>query len=206
MVRCLSPVAGDVHLVVWAEDPWMTQRLLTASWLDDPMASPFGPDTPGFSLPVGTVTFLLTDIAGSTERWERAPKAMGVAVARHYELLDDAITAHHGVRPVEQGEGDSVVGAFARASDASAAALDAQRALAAEAWPEGADVRVRMAIHTSEAELRDEGNYFGPAVIRCARLRRSHMAGRCSCQARRPRWCSTTFLVARRWWIVARIA
>jgi hypothetical protein len=64
-----------------------------------------------------------------------------------------------------------VVGAFARASDAVAAALDAQRALAAEPWPDGATLTVRMAIHTGEAELRDEGNYFGPAVIRCARLR-----------------------------------
>ena len=76
-----------------------------------------------------------------------------------------------GVRPVEQGEGDSVVGAFSRASDAVAAALDAQRALAAEDWPAGVALRVRMAIHTGEAQLRDEGNYFGQTVIRCARLR-----------------------------------
>jgi predicted ATPase/DNA-binding CsgD family transcriptional regulator len=96
---------------------------------------------------------------------------MGRAVGRHYELLDEAIRAHRGVRPVEQGEGDSVVGAFGRASDAVAAALDAQRALVCEAWPEGAQLRVRMAVHTGEAELRGEGNYFGPAVIRCARLR-----------------------------------
>jgi predicted ATPase/DNA-binding CsgD family transcriptional regulator len=96
---------------------------------------------------------------------------MGRAVGRHYELMDQAITAHHGVRPVEQGEGDSVVGAFARASDAVAAALDAQRALVGEAWPEAAQLRVRIAVHTGEAELRGEGNYFGPAVIRCARLR-----------------------------------
>jgi predicted ATPase len=96
---------------------------------------------------------------------------MGRAVGRHYELLDEAIGAHRGVRPVEQGEGDSVVGAFARASEAVAAALDAQRALGCEPWPEGAELRVRMALHTGEAELRGEGNYFGPAVIRCARLR-----------------------------------
>jgi predicted ATPase/DNA-binding CsgD family transcriptional regulator len=96
---------------------------------------------------------------------------MGRAVGRHYELLDEAIRAHRGVRPVEQGEGDSVVGAFGRASDALAAALDAQRALVGEPWPEAAQLRVRMAVHTGEAELRGEGNYFGPAVIRCARLR-----------------------------------
>jgi class 3 adenylate cyclase len=113
----------------------------------------------------------LTDIEGSTRGWETAPEVMGRAVGRHYALLDEAVTAHHGVRPVEQGEGDSVVGAFARASDAVAAALAAQRALVSEAWPEGGHLRVRMAVHTGEAELRGEGNYFGPAVIRCARLR-----------------------------------
>jgi class 3 adenylate cyclase len=96
---------------------------------------------------------------------------MAAAVARHYEILDAAITGHHGVRPVEQGEGDSVVGAFSRASDAVAAggrraACVEQRTLAREA-----SLRVRMALHTGEAELRDAGNYFGRAVIRCARLR-----------------------------------
>ena len=144
---------------------------LPESWLDDPVPSGLSPDRPGFSLPVGTVTFVLTDIAGSTRGWESAPEAMGRAVARHYELLDEAITAHGGVRPVEQGEGDSVVGAFSLASDAVAAALDAQRALQAEPWPVATPVRVRMAVHTGEAELRDGGNYFGTAVIRCARLR-----------------------------------
>jgi predicted ATPase/class 3 adenylate cyclase/DNA-binding CsgD family transcriptional regulator len=133
--------------------------------------SGLAPDRPGFSLPVGTVTFLLTDTESSTRGWEAAPGAMGRAVGRHYELLDQAITAHNGVRPEEQGEGDSVVGAFARASDAVTAALDAQRAVTSEPWPEGAQLRVRMAVHTGEAELRGEGNYFGPAVIRCARLR-----------------------------------
>ena len=92
---------------------------------------------PGFALPTGTVTFLLTDVEGSSRQWEQASDAMAVAIARHYGLLEEAIVAHGGVRPVEQGEGDSVVGAFARASDALAAALDAQRALQAEVWPEG---------------------------------------------------------------------
>src|SRR6516162_4977459 len=96
---------------------------------------------------------------------------MAWAVARHYELLDAAVTADPGVRRVERGEGDSVVAAFSRASDAIAAAVEAQRALSAVAWPDATPVRVRMAVHTGEAELRDRGNYFGPAVIRCARLR-----------------------------------
>ena len=71
-----------------------------------------GPNAAGFTLPTGTVTFLLTDIEGSTRRGSGAPDAMAVAVARHYEILDEAIAAHGGVRPVEQGEGDSVVAAF----------------------------------------------------------------------------------------------
>ena len=92
-------------------------------------ASVNGRDERAFSLPTGTVTFLLSDVEGSTQRWEEAPEAMAVAIPRHDELLDEAIVAHGGVRPVEQGEGDSVVGAFSRASDAVAAAVAAQRAL-----------------------------------------------------------------------------
>jgi predicted ATPase/class 3 adenylate cyclase/tetratricopeptide (TPR) repeat protein len=122
-------------------------------------------------LPVGTVTFLLTDVEGSTFLWESAPDAMGASIRRHYQLLDAAITLHGGVRPVEQGEGDSVVAAFARASHALAAALDIQRAFHAERWPEGAALKLRIALHTAQAQLRDEVNYFGPAVNRCARLR-----------------------------------
>ena len=124
-----------------------------------------------FTLPTGTVTFLLTDVEGSTQRWEAAPAAMAVAIARHYELLEQAIEGHGGVRPVEQGEGDSVVAAFSRASDAVAAALAAQRALAAESWPEGAELRVRMAVHTGEVQLRGDDNYVGQTLNRCARLR-----------------------------------
>ena len=130
-----------------------------------------GVEQANFQLPVGTVTFLLTDVEGSTRLWESAPQATRIAIARHYEVLDAAISRHGGVRPVEQGEGDSVVAAFTRASDAVAAALDAQRAFVREAWPAGASLRVRMALHTGEAQRRDERNYFGQAIIRCARLR-----------------------------------
>jgi predicted ATPase/class 3 adenylate cyclase/DNA-binding CsgD family transcriptional regulator len=122
-------------------------------------------------LPVGTVTFMLTEVEGSTRLWESDPETMGVALARHYELLDAAITLHGGVRPVEQGEGDSVVAVFVRASDALAAALDIQRVFHCEGWPQGASLRLRIALHTAEAQLRDDGNYFGQAVNRCAQLR-----------------------------------
>jgi class 3 adenylate cyclase len=122
-------------------------------------------------LPVGTVTFLLTDVEGSTFLWESAPEVMGAAIRRHYQLLDAAITLHGGVRPQEQGEGDSVVAVFAHAGDALGAALDIQRAFRVECWPRGASLKLRIALHTALAQLRDEVNYFGPAVNRCARLR-----------------------------------
>jgi predicted ATPase/class 3 adenylate cyclase/DNA-binding CsgD family transcriptional regulator len=121
-----------------------------------------------FSVPTGIVTFLLTDIESSTSSWEVDGAAMGPAVSRHYELLDECVARWAGVRPVEQGEGDSIVAAFSRPSDAVNAALDAQRALLAELADQ---FRVRMALHTGEAQLRDEANYFGRTVIRCARLR-----------------------------------
>src|SRR5262245_59457663 len=110
-----------------------------------------GPDEPGFALPTGTVSFLLTDVEGSSRRWESAPDGMAVAIPRHFEILGEVIAAHGGVRPVQQGEGDSVVGAFARASDAVAAASDAQVRFLTEPWPEGAELHVRMAVHTGEA-------------------------------------------------------
>jgi predicted ATPase/class 3 adenylate cyclase/DNA-binding CsgD family transcriptional regulator len=130
-----------------------------------------------FAVPTGTVTFLLTDVEGSTRGWEAFPEAMTVSIARHYEILDAAISAHGGVRPVEQGEGDSVVGAFGRPSEALAAAMAAQQALAAEPWPDGGTLRVRMAVHTGEAQLRADGNYFGAPVNRCARIRAAGHGG-----------------------------
>jgi class 3 adenylate cyclase len=106
-------------------------------------------------LPAGMVTFLLTDVEGSTRLWESVPEAMGAAIRRHYQLLDAAIALHGGVRPQEQGEGDSVVAAFTCASDALAAALDIQRAFFCERWPEDASLRLRIALHTAEAQLRN---------------------------------------------------
>jgi predicted ATPase/class 3 adenylate cyclase len=124
-----------------------------------------------FALPAGTVTFLLSDIEASTRLWEAQPDAMAEAVPVLYELLAETIGRYGGVRPVEQGEGDSVVAAFSRPSDAITAALEAQRAVSGRLWPAGIELRVRIALHTAEAQLRDEGNYFGAALSRCARLR-----------------------------------
>ena len=162
---------GDVWMVVVSDADTMVARETDAGIRRLLVDEVSGPDPAGFALPTGTVTFLLADVEGSSRRWEHAPAPMAVAIPRHYEILDEVIADHGGVRPVEQGEGDSVVAAFPRASDAVAAAIDAQRAFLAETWPPGADLHVRMAIHTGEAQLRDEGNYFGQTVIRCARLR-----------------------------------
>ena len=123
------------------------------------------------ALPTGTVTFLLSDVEASTAQWDSHADAMAAAIARHYELLASAVSAHGGVRPVEQGEGDSIVAAFSRASDAVLAALDAQRSLISEQWPTPSPLKVRIAVHTGEARLRDERNYAGSAIIRTARLR-----------------------------------
>src|SRR4051812_7382941 len=112
-------------------------------------------------------------MGGPPRLWEQHGERMGAAVREHYAALDEAIARHGGVRPVEQGEGDSIVAAFSRASDAVAAALDAQRAMLAGAGAHagGPALRPRIAVHTAEAQLRDEGNYFGAALSRCARIR-----------------------------------
>src|SRR6202012_5431881 len=115
-------------------------------------------------LPTGTVTLLLADVEGSTRLWETQPDEMAAAMARMNHLVSQTITTYDGVRPVEQGEGDSFVAAFARASDAVAAALGMQRAPLAP-------IRLRIGIHTGEIQLRDESNYAGPTINRTARLR-----------------------------------
>jgi predicted ATPase/class 3 adenylate cyclase/DNA-binding CsgD family transcriptional regulator len=115
-------------------------------------------------LPRGTVTLVLADVEGSTRLWETQAEEMTTAFARLDHALGDLVSAHGGARPVEQGEGDSFVAAFARASDAVACALELQRAPLAP-------IRLRIGIHTGEVQLRDEGNYIGPTINRTARIR-----------------------------------
>ena len=117
--------------------------------------------------PSGTVTFLFTDIEGSTRLWESAPEAMRDALARHDELLRAAV-AERGGHVFSTG-GDGVAAAFTRAADAAEAARDAQAKLSREPWTSGAQIKVRMALHTGEADERG-GDYFGPALNRTARL------------------------------------
>ncbi|MBP1821048.1 putative ATPase/class 3 adenylate cyclase/DNA-binding CsgD family transcriptional regulator [Mycobacterium sp. OAE908] len=115
-------------------------------------------------LPTGTVTLLLADVEGSTQLWESQPSAMTAAIGQLNQTASKLIAEHGGVRPVEQGEGDSFVAAFTRASDAVACALDLQRA-------DLAPIKLRIGVHTGEVQLRDEGNYAGSTINRTARLR-----------------------------------
>ena len=123
------------------------------------------------TLPTGTLTFLFTDIEGSTQRWEHQRDAMAAALVRHDALVRAAIEQHGG--HVFKTVGDAFCAAFAHADDALAAALDAQRALADEDWSafgaDFADLRVRMGLHTGKADARG-GDYFGQPLNRTARL------------------------------------
>jgi predicted ATPase/class 3 adenylate cyclase len=118
-------------------------------------------------LPTGTVTFLFTDLEGSTRLWEEHPDAMKDALARHDEILRDAIAAHDG--HVVKTTGDGVHAAFTDAPEAVRAAIDAQRELGATPWGVTGALEVRMGIHTGPGELRD-GDYYGTALNRAARL------------------------------------
>ena len=118
-------------------------------------------------LPSGTVTFLFTDLEGSTRLWEEHPDAMRAALARHDELMSRAIVGRRGY--VVKTTGDGFLAAFEGAPDAVAAAIDAQLAMGGDPWPETGPLRVRMGIHTGAAELRDR-DYHGPALNRAARL------------------------------------
>ncbi|MHA3020721.1 helix-turn-helix transcriptional regulator [Mycobacterium sp. BMJ-28] len=115
-------------------------------------------------LPTGTVTLLLADVEGSTGLWEIHSDEMAAAAGLLERTVREVIGPRGGVRPVEQGEGDGFVVAFARASDAVVCAVELQRASLAP-------IRLRIGVHTGEVQLRDEGNYMGSTMNRAARLR-----------------------------------
>jgi class 3 adenylate cyclase len=129
-----------------------------------------------------TLTFVLGDMVGSSRLWEERPELMPGVLARLDDLVTDHLTAAGGHRPAEQGEGDNFVVAFDQPLDAARGAAALQAALCDEAWPDGLDVTVRMAVHTGEVGLRDGGRatpvgssaaprYMGDTLNRCARLR-----------------------------------
>ncbi|HWQ14108.1 MAG TPA: helix-turn-helix domain-containing protein [Roseiflexaceae bacterium] len=135
--------------------------------------------------PGGTITFLFTDIEGSTALWERDREAMSAALARHDAILRASVAARGG--EVVKTLGDGMHAAFASAADALGAAHAAQGALVTEPWGAVGSIRVRMALHSGAAEARD-GDYYGPALNRAARLLEAASGGRSCCWTTSSRW------------------
>jgi predicted ATPase/class 3 adenylate cyclase len=121
----------------------------------------------GRSLPTGTVTFLRTDVEGSMRLVRELGAAWDVVNAEHMDLIREAVDGHGGV--IVRSEGDAVFAVFPEARAAVAAATDAQRALVEHSWPVGADLRVRMGLHSGEAYLAGD-DYGGFEVNRAARI------------------------------------
>src|SRR4051794_8796258 len=126
------------------------------------------------------VTFLLTDIEGSTAAWEADADAMAAALARHDEIVEQVVTSRGGRLIKTRGEGDATFSVFDRPSAAAAAAIELQDAILHEPWMLAEPMRIRVALHTGEVELRD-GDYFGRAVNRAARLRSLAGGGQILC-------------------------
>jgi predicted ATPase/class 3 adenylate cyclase/Tfp pilus assembly protein PilF len=126
-------------------------------------------------LPSGTLTFLFTDIEGSTQMWEQYPEQMKGAMRRHDALIESAVEQQAGVVVRPRGEGDSRFAVFPRATNAFLAAIAIQRHMLVEPW-KIPPLRVRIALHSGEADLRD-GDYYGSPVNRCARLRNAAHGG-----------------------------
>ena len=114
-----------------------------------------------------TLTFLFTDIEGSTRLWEQHQPAMKEALERHDAILRAAIETR--ARPVVKTTGDGFMAVFDSAADAVCASLAAQQACNAAPWGETGPLRVRMGLHCRRGRQRD-GDYFGPAVNRTARI------------------------------------
>jgi len=150
----------ELERAILAQDPALGLRA------GDQSAAPVAPG----ELPTGVVTFLLTDVEGSSELWEANADGMADALELHDRVIAETVQAYRGRLLKAKGEGDATVTAFRRASDAVACAAELQRALLVTSWPGGLDLRVRVALHTGEAHER-AGDYFGPALNRAARLK-----------------------------------
>jgi len=158
-----------------AEREWVARlvELAAAARVITEPAEPIPPAEAASRLPTGTVTFLFTDIEGSTQLWQQYRDAMTAALARHHAILKDAITAHGG--QVFQIVGDAFCAAFATPAEGVGAALTAQRALRDEPWGETGPVRVRMALHCGSTPVQAgdtlSGQYHsGITLSRAARL------------------------------------
>jgi predicted ATPase/class 3 adenylate cyclase len=143
-----------------------------------PRSSAAGPAEPGGGeLPAGTVTFLLTDIEGSTRLWEAELEAMEVALQQHDRLLAEVIESHGGAVITSRGEGDSFFAVFHSAVSAVEAAGMCQLRLEREVWPADMALRVRMGLHTGEARLRGGDHLDYTPINRCARVRAAGHGG-----------------------------
>src|SRR5215213_6321260 len=146
--------------------------------IDIPHRSAAGPGGPeGAELPAGTLTFLLTDIEGSTRLWESEPEAMEVALQRHDHLLAEVIEGHGGAVVTSRGEGDSFFAVFHSAVSAVEAAGMCQLRLKGEVWPTGSALRVRMGLHTGEVRVRGGDHLDYTPINRCARVRAAGHGG-----------------------------
>jgi len=168
--------------------PRELERLLAedlAVLLSESFAGAAGAGAPGVSpgedggadLPAGTVTFMLTDIEGSTRLWETVPEAMEAALERHNRLLSEVIEGHGGVVVTSRGEGDSFFAVFSSAVAAVEAAGACQLRLGTEDWPAGASLRVRMGLHTGEARVAGSDQVDHAPINRCARVKAAAHGG-----------------------------
>jgi predicted ATPase/class 3 adenylate cyclase len=149
----------ELEAAVLAQDDTLAVELMEAP-----------PQEPPDELPSGVVTFLLTDIEGSSALWETDPEAMAASLELHDELIERNAEAHDGRLLKTKGEGDSTLTVFPRASDALACAAELRTLFGAVTWHGELELHVRIAVHTGEAHER-AGDYFGPALNRAARLR-----------------------------------
>jgi DNA-binding SARP family transcriptional activator len=177
--RARSLLADELGVVPGAEIQDLERRILD----HDPdlmQAAPQPPRATGASLPEGMLTFLLTDIEGSTALWDQDPEAMSEANARYEEVVAQTVEAQGGQIVKSRGEGDSTLSVFLCASDAATTALELQKKLIAEEWSGGLLLPTRMALHTGEAQLRD-GDYYGGTLNRAARIRTLADGGQILC-------------------------
>lgn len=128
------------------------------------------------TLPTGVMTFCMSDIEGSTRLWESRPEAMAEALVRHDELVAGIVERHGGRFLKSMGEGDSTTSVFESAAEAVRAAIEVTRALADQTAPDGEPIRVRLGVHTGEAQMRS-GVYYGTTVNLAARVRNEAAGG-----------------------------
>jgi DNA-binding SARP family transcriptional activator/class 3 adenylate cyclase len=178
--RARSILADELGVEPGAEIRGLERRILDhdPDLMQTLPSEPCSPTAP--TLPEGMLTFLLTDIEGSTALWDQDPEAMSKAIERYEEVVARTVEAQGGQIVKSRGEGDSTLSVFLRPSDAAAAAIELQKNLLAEEWPGGLRVPTRMALHTGEAHLRD-GDYYGGTLNRAARIRTLADGGQILC-------------------------